>query len=231
MNTTLSISNKGMFLNNDRVNLLESDFRKLLCKYGISDDSIANCVIFYSYNPEETVQKAKRTPFSIFNVIDAGAGYLELLLNCGVNPNEGLYDNLFTPLMYAVFHKNINATKILLEHGANVNATTIANGTALRIAVHMKNIEMAALLIEYGADVNFLTDGITNLRFALEEPAPNKELVRLLSLCGGIVNIDDNNAAFCLTEDLEAALSLWSFKEIITSSPAAYVPSSKHKEL
>ena len=55
MNTTLSISNKGMFLNNDRINLLKSDFRKLLYKHGISDDAKANCVIFYSYNPEETV--------------------------------------------------------------------------------------------------------------------------------------------------------------------------------
>lgn len=303
MNTTLSISNKGMFLNNDRVNLLESDFRKLLGKYEISDDSEGNCVIIYSYVEKETifipqleiwltkdktplseddikkiealqneagftynnqltlnttvhfesetgteliiptgfefiyydcsyfentkiglrcflllknsllineeaVQKVKRIPSNIFNAIDAGAGFLEFLLNCGVNPNEDLYDDLFTPLMYAVFQKNLNAAKILLEHGANVNATTTANGTALRIAVHMKNIEMAALLIEYGADVNFITDGTTNLRFALEEPAPSKELVRLLSLCGGKINLFNKQWNFYLKEDLDALIFL-----------------------
>lgn len=325
MNTTFSISNKGMFLNNDRINLLKSDLRKLLGKYEISDDSEGNCVIFYSYNPEETVfipqleiwltkdktplseddikkiealqksidftynkkeklnttvhfsnetgsefniptgfefinygctyfentkiglrcflllknsllineeavQKAKRIPSNIFNAIDAGAGFLELLLNCGVNPNEDLYDNLFTPLMYAVFHKNINATKILLEHGANVNATTTANGTALRIAVYMKNIEMAALLIEYGADVNFITDGTTNLRAAIEDKNPDKDLIRLLSLFGGKINIPtkyycretkrvvdlpDLQASFFLKEDLDVVVFLWQIIQIL----------------
>lgn len=181
-------------------------------------------------NNEDTIQKLNRTSFSIFNAIDAGAGCLEYMLNCGINPNEGLYDNLFTPLMYAVFHENINAAKILLEHGADVNATTTANGTALRIAVYMQNVEMAALLIEYGADVNFITDGTTNLRAALEEKFPHKELVRLLSLCGGKINISskyfseqlnnfvdlpDFHFPFCLEEDLDDALFLWQFQQIL----------------
>jgi len=325
MNTTLSISKKGMFLNNDRINLLKSDFRKLLSKYKISDDSEGNCVIFYSYveketifipqleiwltkdktplskqdikkiealqkevdftynkkitlnttvhfesetgteqiiptgfefidydcsyfentkiglrcflllrNPllinEEAVQKVKRIPSNIFNAIDAGAGFLELLLNCGVNPNEGLHNDLFTPLMYAVSQNNINAAKILLEHGANVNAVTVANGTALRIAVYMKNIKMAALLIEYGADVNFITDGTTNLRAAIEDENQDKDLIRLLSLFGGKINIPlkyycretkrvvdlpDLQASFFLKEDLDIVVFLWQIIQIL----------------
>lgn len=148
---------------------------------------------------------SKGAEYDIFKIIE-NPEQLEFILNCGVNPNIGVYKNLLNPLMYAVSQNNINAAKILLEHGANVNAVTAANGTALRIAIYMKNVEMASLLIEYGADVNFITDETTNLRAALEDEKPSKELVRLLSLCGGKINIDNNLWNFCLKEDLEAAI-------------------------
>lgn len=144
--------------------------------------------------------------YDIFKIIK-NPEQLEFILNCGVNPNIGVHKNLFNPLMYAVSQNNIKAAKILLDHGANVNAVTAANGTALRIAVIMKNVEMAALLIEYGADVNFITDGTTNLRAALEDEKPSKELVRLLSLYGGKINIGEGYADFYLTEDLEAVVN------------------------
>lgn len=54
-NNQISISKKGLFLNNEQINLMESDFKKLLCKHGISEQSEGNSVIFYSYNAKETV--------------------------------------------------------------------------------------------------------------------------------------------------------------------------------
>ena len=128
--------------------------------------------------------------YDIFKLIEyKDSGSLELLLKCGVNPNSGVKNYLLNPLMYAVTQNNLPAAKLLLEYGADVNAVTIAGGTALRIAVLLQHTEMAGLLLEYGANVNSITDGKTNLLQALTAEKPDKELIRLLCFCGGKINI------------------------------------------
>ena len=116
--------------------------------------------------------------------------YLEYLLQSGVNPNKGLIYDFLTPLMYAVTENNLHAAWLLLEYGADVNAVTTHDGTALRIAVILGYEEMAALLLQYGADVNFITDGMTNLEAAISSSSPRKSLIKLLAYCGGKINLD-----------------------------------------
>ena len=126
---------------------------------------------------------------------------LDFLLKCGVNPNQGTKDNIFSPLMYAVSKNNISAARLLLKYGADVNAVTKDGGTALRIAVILNLPEMAGLLIEYGADINSFTDGMTNLEQALYCEENNKEMIQLLAFCGGAIQTDASIIYYSKAED------------------------------
>ena len=71
-----------------------------------------------------------------------------------------------TPLHEAVSHGNLNVIKILLSHGANVNALNFFGDSPLHKALQSKNNQLvgvpfhasqhaiAQLLLEHGADVN-----------------------------------------------------------------------------
>lgn len=126
---------------------------------------------------------------------------LDFLLKCGVNPNQGTKNNIFSPLMYAVYKNNISAARLLLKYGADVNAVTKCGGTALRIAVIQNLQEMAGLLIEYGADINSFTDGMTNLEQALYCEENNKEMIQLLAFCGGTIQTDATIIYYSKAED------------------------------
>ena len=153
---------------------------------------------------------------------------LEFLLKCGANPNEGLKNDFFTPLMWAVNMNNIPAAKVLIKYGADVNAKTFCEGTALRLAIYLDYVEMASFLIEHGAHLNSMTDGRTNLLHAIMQESPDREMISLLSLCGGKINADlpvpfqfynkklnmrfvvnEALVPFFLKEDEEAFLFLW----------------------
>ncbi|WP_296326277.1 ankyrin repeat domain-containing protein [Treponema sp. UBA3813] len=177
--------------------------------------------------------------YDLFNLIEAGTfssedcnrlymEELEFLLQCGSDANKGLKNNLFTPLMWAVFNNNIQAAELLIKYGADINAKTISDGTALRIAVLNNNVKMASFLIEHGAEVNSITDGKSNLLEALIQQNPDREMISLLSLCGGKINaslpvpvevynkklnvtfvIKEAFVPYFLKEDEEALLFLW----------------------
>ena len=177
--------------------------------YGYYNSSIWLAKIANAYEAGKVLIKYG-AKFDIFDEIDHcyvspdGTEYydnLDFLLKCGANPNQGLRDNLFTPLMYAVYKNNISAARLLLKYGADVNAVTQCDGTALRVAVIMNLPEMAGLLIEYGADVNSITDGMTNMEQALYCGENNKDMVHLLAFCGGTFQIDATIMYYSEAED------------------------------
>jgi len=45
--------------------------------------------------------------------------------------------------------------KLLLEYGADINATTVSGLTPLKCALLVDNFEMANVIIQYGADINY----------------------------------------------------------------------------
>jgi len=58
-----------------------------------------------------------------------------------------------TPLLYATLIGNVDAARILLEHGADVDAQNLKNGVnALQIAAFIGSEELARLLLEMDAD-------------------------------------------------------------------------------
>jgi ankyrin repeat protein len=73
-----------------------------------------------------------------------------------------------TPLQYtAIYDRNINIAKRLIEQGANCNDLNIRGSTPLHFAAGMGNARMVKLLIEEGADPYFKNkEGQTALDYA-----------------------------------------------------------------
>jgi hypothetical protein len=61
-------------------------------------------------------------------------------------------------LHYAIQNGRLSAAKMLLEHGANPNITSISGVTPIHIAIERGNQEATALLIKYGANIHAITE-------------------------------------------------------------------------
>ena len=84
----------------------------------------------------------------------------------------------WTPLHYAALYGSTEATRILLEAGADPNARTLAQATPLMFAAY--SLEKSRLLVEKGADVNAKAkDGTTPLYVAAGTQG-NERTVRYL---------------------------------------------------
>ncbi|KAF7966443.1 hypothetical protein HWV62_38386 [Athelia sp. TMB] len=100
-----------------------------------------------------------------------------------------------TALQAASHEEHLAVCKLLLEKGANVNATVSESkyATALQAASHVGHLEICQLLLEQGADVNAITGGNygTALRAALYED--EFEICQLLLEQGADVNAAGEN--------------------------------------
>jgi ankyrin repeat protein len=70
------------------------------------------------------------------------------------NDSQDIINNAF---VYACIHNQIDAAKLLLEKGAEVNAVPPGfdySGTALHNAAHHGHRALVEFLVEHGADVN-----------------------------------------------------------------------------
>lgn len=104
---------------------------------------------------------------------------------------HALSDDGFTALHLAVFAKQEDAARVLIEHGADVNARstgTIARVPPLGTAAFVRSVSLARLLLDAGADVNGQGEGGFT---ALHTAALNgdDELVRLLLARGADVSV------------------------------------------
>jgi ankyrin repeat protein len=64
-----------------------------------------------------------------------------------------------TPLVFAVRADNLEAVKILLAAGADVNQTTRYGWSPLLVATQNRNYELASYLLDHGADPNLVNKG------------------------------------------------------------------------
>jgi len=103
----------------------------------------------------------------------------------------GRLDRGNTLLHSAAFYGQADMVRLLIEHGADVNAVNHYGSSALYQAALMKNTEEAArILLEKGADVNAASwDGETPLHRAVISPT---DLVKLLIEYGAKVDVKDN---------------------------------------
>lgn len=89
---------------------------------------------------------------------NGSAAMLELLLKAGEDANVVVTPDGDTALMMAARTGKVDAVRVLLDHGAQVNGTNPRGQTPLMWAVSEKNAAAAKLLIERGANVNAKTN-------------------------------------------------------------------------
>lgn len=75
-------------------------------------------------------------------------------LDAGTDVDES--DGLATPLHYAVNRQQLDAAKLLIKRGADVNAVSKLGGTPLLAAVTKNQLEFITLLLANGADPNVI---------------------------------------------------------------------------
>jgi ankyrin repeat protein len=103
------------------------------------------------------------TPLSLACSSDADAPTLRVLLAAGANPNL-TPETGETPLMSCARTGNLEAVKLLMARGANVNAREKGRGqTALMWAAAARHPEIVKTLIEGGADVQARTEVTSEL--------------------------------------------------------------------
>lgn len=102
---------------------------------------------------------------------------VNLNLNCRNKKN-------WTPLYIASSDNNATLVKLLLQFGAQVDATSVNNSTALHVAAYWGCVEVAEVLLAHGAETA-LTDfeGKTALLIAIEEN--EREVADLILLKSG----------------------------------------------
>lgn len=92
------------------------------------------------------------TPLSLAAFFDQ-TEIAKLLIDNGADPNlSATNPSKVNALHSATAKENYELCKILIENGANVNATQMQNVTALHSAVHRGNMALTQLLVENGAD-------------------------------------------------------------------------------
>ena len=106
-------------------------------------------------------------------------GLSQFALNAGIDPERGLAEPEavapvgFSPLLFATRAGQIDAAKVLLEAGANVNDMVGDGASALVVAVINAHYELANVLLEHGADPNADAQGWTALHQLVWTRKPN----------------------------------------------------------
>jgi ankyrin repeat protein len=77
-----------------------------------------------------------------------------LLLKAGADPNLRGYNRDIALRTAAAPYVDLKITKLLVAHGADVNAADTRGGTALQVAAYRGNLAVARLLLDAGADIN-----------------------------------------------------------------------------
>ena len=178
------------------------------------EPEMARQLITASEGNDAAIQAAEAKGFtvprsSLFVAIEAGdIPRVTQLLNRGARLNALLpdgfpptasYHRRTTPLHRAVWAKHTQVARLLLDHGADVNARDNADETPLQYAVwdgpgyEREMVEIATFLLEHGANPNvyYKKDNETPLHRAIR--SANVELVRVLLKHGAYRSLKDQS--------------------------------------
>ena len=129
-------------------------------------------------------------PDKVFSAIrENNLGMLKDLLN--QKGNAGAADNRgITPLMYAAQAGSAEAMRILIDHGADVNAQNDFGSTALMWSV--SDPSKVRLLLDHGAQANMAAKSGRTPLITAAFTNPSAEVVRLLIAKGAKVDVMDS---------------------------------------
>ena len=95
----------------------------------------------------------------------------------------------FSPLTYALYHKNLDLARLLVLSGADVSLNDGNGNYPLSQACEAGDLDLVKLILSKGADVNVKSDeNYTPLHYAVRSGPNNLKLVRLLVEKGADVN-------------------------------------------
>jgi ankyrin repeat protein len=106
---------------------------------------------------------------------------VKTLLDAGADVNLASRESMkVTPLASASAARQLEIARVLIEHGADVNARAASDFTPLHESAASGKTDFAQLLLEHGADPNAkASDGKTPLDYAREHN--REEMVELLT--------------------------------------------------
>ena len=93
-------------------------------------------------------------PAFMYAVKEGNEASIRALVAAGADVNLGERSNSNFPLRAACAHNRPDIVRLLLELGANVNATSSEGITALHWVCHTGNLPVAHILLDHGADPN-----------------------------------------------------------------------------
>jgi ankyrin repeat protein len=135
------------------------------------------------------------TPLSLA-AISNDAATVEMLLKCGADVKSR--DESGTALHHAIIAGSVDAARVLLSHGADINTGDNEGTTPLHDAVLKGDVRMTDFLLSNGADPNVPDEnGSTALRYAYHDDAAFEVARRLMSH-GLRVNLRDKTGATML---------------------------------
>lgn len=126
-----------------------------------------------------------------YAVEDGRKAIVSLLLSAGATPNF-LNDKGESPLMKAIYAKDVETTKVLLNAGADLNVMDEDGYNPLCYAIHVNSLDLVKILINAKSPVNKnYKSEVTPLRLAVLNR--NADIIKLLIDAGGNVNEQDEH--------------------------------------
>lgn len=115
---------------------------------------------------------------------------MKQLIDAGYNVNEEINSYPSTALLHAIHQKDLEAVKLLVENGADVNIHVKNGGIPLDNAIYSGDERIIIYLLENGADVSLATG--TNppsqpIQYAMRVDA-SKEVIAILLKYGADIN-------------------------------------------
>ena len=104
---------------------------------------------------------------------------LELLLEKGADINEVSEDRGYSPVMDAVWRKNYEIAKLLIDHGADLSTMSSDGQSILVLAVGNGNSKIVKLLLNSGADP-YVKDSMGMSARDYASLFKNEELMKLM---------------------------------------------------
>ncbi len=210
MSNKIVISEEGLFFNNQRMNMVETVFRKNLYEMGVEENYNKNCAVFYSYKSQSSVfiqqmeiwyteDNQMLTVSDLANIKDlqeiTGFSYDRTFRLCAdIQAGENLSRDFDFPSGFEFIDygcANIEKTKIGLkcllmvkksvwENERYIQRKNDSKFPELIQAIKENNLKKIKGLIHEGADVNFAEERFLYTPLDAAMLAKNKQICELL---------------------------------------------------